>query len=118
MGACKILLSLIGVGASQVAQWYRTHLPVQEMQETQVRSLAQDSPEKKMAAHASVLAWEIPWTEEPDGLQLMGSQSRTQPSRHAWGHADCSSPVCNQGRCIKDRASVSHAAGTEHHKLG
>ena len=48
-----------------------------------------------------------PWTEEPDGLQCMGLQSRTQSSRHAWGHAGSSSPVCNQGRCIKDRAAVS-----------
>ena len=52
------------------------------MQETQVRSLDQEDPlEKEMAAHSSILAWRIPWTEEPDGLQTMGSQkSRTQLS--------------------------------------
>ena len=33
--------------------------------------------EKEMATHSSVLAWRIPWTEEPGGLQSMGSQSRT-----------------------------------------
>ena len=45
------------------------------VQETQVRSLGQDDPlEKKMATHSSILAWEIPWTEEPGGLQSMGSQ--------------------------------------------
>ena len=45
------------------------------MQETQVRSLGQEDPlEKEMATHSSILAWEIPWTEEPDGLQSMGSQ--------------------------------------------
>ena len=45
------------------------------MQETQVRSLGQEDPlEKEMAAHSSILAWIIPWTEEPGGLQLMGSQ--------------------------------------------
>ena len=45
------------------------------IQETQVRSLDQEDPlEKEMAAHCSVLAWEIPWTEEPGGLQSMGSQ--------------------------------------------
>ena len=45
------------------------------MQETLVRSLDQDDPlEKGMAAHSSVLAWEIPWTEEPGGLQSTGSQ--------------------------------------------
>ena len=45
------------------------------MQETQVRSLGQeDSLEEGMAAHSSVLAWKIPWTEEPGGLQSIGSQ--------------------------------------------
>ena len=52
------------------------------MQETQVRSLGQEYPlEKGMATHSSTLAWEIPWSEEPGGLQSMGSQkSWTQPS--------------------------------------
>ena len=36
------------------------------------------SPGKEMAAHSSILAWEIPWTEEPGGLQSMGSQSQIQ----------------------------------------
>ena len=45
------------------------------MQETQVQSLGQeDPPEKGMATHSSILAWEIPWTEEPGGLQSMGLQ--------------------------------------------
>ena len=45
------------------------------MQETWVRSLGQeDTLEKDMATHSSVLAWRIPWTEEPGGLQSMGSQ--------------------------------------------
>ena len=45
------------------------------MQETRVRSLGWEDPlEKKMAAHSSILAWEIPWTEEPGGLESMGSQ--------------------------------------------
>ena len=40
------------------------------MQETWVQSLDQEDPlEKEMAAHSSILAWKIPWTEEPDGLQ-------------------------------------------------
>ena len=39
------------------------------MQQTQVRSLGQEDPlEKEMATQSSILAWEIPWTEEPDGL--------------------------------------------------
>ena len=45
------------------------------MEETQVRSLGQEGPlEKVMATHSSILAWRIPWTEEPGGLQSMGSQ--------------------------------------------
>ena len=45
------------------------------MQETQVQSLGQEDPlEKKTATHTSVLAWEIPWTEEAGRLPLMGSQ--------------------------------------------
>ena len=45
------------------------------MQETRVRSLGQeDLLEKEMATHFSILAWEIPWTEEPGGLQSTGSQ--------------------------------------------
>ena len=46
------------------------------MQETWVRSLAQEDPlEEEMATHSSILAWDIPWTEEPGRLQSMGSQS-------------------------------------------
>ena len=43
------------------------------VQETQVQSLGQEDPlEKGMATHSSILAWRIPWTEEPDRLQSMG----------------------------------------------
>ena len=49
------------------------NLPV--MRETGVRSLGQEDPlEKGMATHSSILALEIPWTEEPSGLKSMGSQ--------------------------------------------
>ena len=45
------------------------------MLETQVQSLGRDDPlEEEMATHSSILAWEIPWTEEPGGLQSMGMQ--------------------------------------------
>ena len=45
------------------------------MQETQVRSLDQEDPlEQGMVTHSSILAWRIPWREEPGGLQSMGSQ--------------------------------------------
>ena len=46
-----------------------------ELQETQVQSLGQEDPlEKGMATHSSILAWRIPWTEEPSGLQFIGLQ--------------------------------------------
>ena len=58
--------------ASLVAQRLK-RLPL--MQETWVRSLSQEDPlEKEMATHSSILAWRIPWTEEPGGLQSTGSQ--------------------------------------------
>ena len=48
------------------------------MQETRVRSLDWVDPvEKGMATHSSILAWRIPWTEEPGRLQPMGTHSRT-----------------------------------------
>ena len=60
------------IGASLVAQTMKS-MPV--MQETQLQSLDQDDPlEKGMATHSSILAGRIPWTEEPGGLQSMGSQ--------------------------------------------
>ena len=54
-----------------MAQQQSTHLP---MQETQVRFLGRKDPlEEEMATCSSILAWEIPWIEEPGGLQSMGS---------------------------------------------
>ena len=41
-----------------------------------------------MATHFNILAWEIPWTEEPGGLQSMGSQSQTQLTTHTHTHTD------------------------------
>ena len=53
----------------------RTCLPMQEMKEMLIRSLDQeDAQEEGMATHSSILAWKIPWTEEPGGLQPVGSQ--------------------------------------------
>ena len=49
---------------------------MQEMQKTQVWSLGQEDPlEEGMATHSSISAWRIPWTEEPVGLQSIGSQN-------------------------------------------
>ena len=58
--------------ASLVTQMVK-NLPVR--QETQVGSLGWEDPlEKEVATHSGILTWRIPWTEEPGGLQFMGSQ--------------------------------------------
>ena len=49
---------------------------IQETQEMQVQSLGLENPlEEEMATHSSILAWKIPWTEKPGGLQSVGSQN-------------------------------------------
>ena len=70
---CKyILTSKEIISTSQVAQWVK-NLPA--MQEMQVQSLGQKNPlEEGMATQSRILAWRIPWTEEPGGLQSMGLQ--------------------------------------------
>ena len=56
------------------------HLPL--IQETWARSLDQEYPlEKEMATHSNILAWRIPWTEEPGGLQSMGSKELDMTER-------------------------------------
>ena len=73
--SASAVLCLHSLGASLVAQMVN-NLPA--MRETQVRSLGREDPlEKGIATHSSVLAWRIPWTEEPGGLQSLGLQSWT-----------------------------------------
>ena len=56
-----------------MAQWVKNLPAVQEMPEIWVQFLGQeDSLEKGMTAHFSIIAWRIPWKEEPDGLQFIG----------------------------------------------
>ena len=58
-------------------------LPTPEMREIQVQSLGQEDPlEEEMAIHSSILPWKTPWTEEPGGLQSMGSQRVRQDRAH------------------------------------
>ena len=68
--------SLWGVlGASQVLLGVKNRLPMQDSQMIQVPSLGREDPlEEEMATRSSILARKIPWTEEPNGLQSMGSQ--------------------------------------------
>ena len=57
------------------------------MQEKWVQSLGREDPlEKEMATHSSILAWKIPWTEEPDGLQSMGLQRVRHDRAHIYTH--------------------------------
>ena len=57
------------------------------VQETHVQALGQEDPlAKGMATHSSPLAWRIPWTEEPGGLQSVGPQSDTTSHMHARAH--------------------------------
>ena len=72
----------VGILASLAAQSVKNP---PAMQETRVQSLGwEDPPEKEMATHSSILAWRIPWTKEPRGLQSMGSQEldMTQQLNH------------------------------------
>ena len=78
-GKARVCCSKPPSTASLVAQMVK-NLPA--MLETWVQSLGWEDPmEKGMATHSSILAWRIPWTEEPGGLQAMGSQR----VRHNWG---------------------------------
>ena len=73
MQICCKLLRRSGFPGGSVVK----NLPaMQETQKMLVRSLGREDPlEKGMATHSSILAWRIPWTEEPGGLQSMGSQN-------------------------------------------
>ena len=72
---------------SQVAQWLRIHLLVQDVWETQVRSLGWEDPLKKeRATHPNILAWEIPWTEE----------------LHPWGFKGLQATVCSPLKGLAD----------------
>ena len=63
------------------------------MQEARIQSLGQEDPlEKGMATHSSILAWRIPWTEEPGGLQSLGSQR----VRHGWANNTATTTILLQ----------------------
>ena len=67
----------------QGSQWERIRLSMQETPEIQAQSLCWEDPlEQKMPTHSRIIAWRIPWTEEPGGLQFMGSQR----VGHDWAH--------------------------------
>ena len=89
---CRAMLSKSLIQFSVDGRLYRTSLIARlvknlpTMQETWVQSLGQEDPlEKEMAAHSSILAWRIPWTEEPGRLQSMGLQSRNDWATNVQG---------------------------------
>ena len=62
-------------GASPVAQWVKNLPAMWEIQEAWIRSLGREDPlEKEMTTHFSILAWEMPWTEEPEWLWSIALQ--------------------------------------------
>ena len=79
----------------RISRWYgsRLFLPMQETQETWVRSLGRkDLLEKEVTIHSSILAWRIPWREKPGGLQFMGSQ-KGQIQLSDWAPGNTLSPA-------------------------
>ena len=89
---CRLLSSYRFVFPFTMAQRLK-HLPA--MRNTQVRSLGWEDPlEKEMATHSSILAWRIPWREEPGGLQSTGSQSDTNQrlNNNKWAYMTLSKP--------------------------
>ena len=83
------------LGWSQVTGFPGVVKNLPAKQETWVQSLGQEDPlEKEIATHSSILAWEIPWTEEPSRLQSMGwkkSRSKQQQSSQQVGHSSLNS---------------------------
>ena len=84
---------------------------MQETQETGVQPQGGEDPlEEEMAAHSSILAWEIPWTEEPGGLQSMGSKSIGQD----WGTEHTPNyPESREGK----GAGISKQVASSHVKM-
>ena len=80
-----------------------------------VQSMGQEYPlEEEMATHSTIIAWKIPWTEEPGGLQSMGSQSRTQVSTahtrtHACAHARMHACLFRL-QCVDSKEAVGYMA--------
>ena len=71
----RIIITLFFHHYWQRASWCHTVKSLSAMHETRVPSMGREDPlEKEMATHSSILAWKMPWTEEPGGLQSLGLQ--------------------------------------------
>ena len=103
---CILSLPCLYIKTFLVAQRLK-HLPA--MQETWVQSLGREDPlEKEMATHSSILAWRIPWTEEPGGLHRVAkSQTRLSNFTHSLTHS-------NTGGCCLPRLMVAGLLSSDH----
>ena len=89
--------------------------PLPAMLETWVRYLGQEDPlQKDMATHFSTLAWKIPWTEEPGGLQFMRSQSLTQLSNYI---SHYNGEVENSKQKLYDSKNLKYISPALHKKV-
>ena len=71
-------------------------MPMEVMRETRVQSPGREDPlKKRMTSHSRILAWRVPWTEEPGGLQSMGSQESNTTEQLHFYSTSCIS-VCNE----------------------
>ena len=87
---CLCILDSLEGSHYGLPRWLRICLPRQEMQETRVWFLGWEDPmEKEMATHCSVVAWKIPGTEEPGGLQSMRSQRAGHDLATRWQRQHC-----------------------------
>ena len=99
------------LGASLVAQLVKNPLTMQETREPQIRSLGREDPlEEGMTSQSSILAWRIPWTQQPEqGLQSIGSQ-RVGHDSSIWAHTRASDPCYRwhtEGSGLEQMGTVS-----------
>ena len=101
----------LGVLGFPVAQTIK-NLPA--MQKTQVQFLGREDPlEKGMATHSSILAWRIPWTEEPCRLQSMGSQRvrHNWATEYTWGNHRCGAHIASSAVSLWHREDTCYYGG-------
>ena len=96
---------------SLMAQWVKNPPAIQELQEMWIQSLSWEYPlEKEMETHFRILAWKIPWTEEPGRLPSMGSQRvrvSTRAHTYIWGHdLVCANTYKKTDRTIKTKCKL------------
>ena len=103
------------LGASEEAQWVKNPPVIWKTQEMWVRSLGQEDPlEEGMATHSSILAWRIPWTGQPGGLQSTGSQR----IRHSWSHWTCTHTFINLSHlCVYNFTKKKRNMGAANGKI-